>query len=637
MTSFLISLCIPISSASTWITSTTKLPKADDAMTIGCYDNNSIFLLGGDRFGRQLTEYDISQDTFAFDRTFFDTSYSRSIYGISYYTQIDHMLYILVESGLKLLSYNMKSQTITDNFVSIDVDAYYGCLASNSDHLFVVGGYDSNSDLTSNILQVLYLPTKTWLNNTPTMKEKRIQFTCIVDPLSNILYAIGGADSANNFDTYTKTIEYVDTNNIISNAWSYFPGELNQPYGWMRSVWYKQLIFIVGGANGQEGAWSILQEVNIIDTVHNNVYLSPDPLPYAASSMSVIVVGNTLYAFGGYASDGSYLDSFVSYDLNRVFSSSTSHIPTETPTGIPSVAPSNTPSHAPSDKPTANPSEEIPVDVTPSHAPSDKPTTNPSYAPSVIPSNAPIATANPSTAPHSSIPTSTTHVSVPAPTSIMSTTGHISTSEESLAEFPTYGPNISPTANKVTTQVTQHTHDNTMLNDDKNSNNWMNQVDLRMFVMSCIAIVSCIVCLVILWIKKRKSNSKQHKENVAQIVTDTTNKTHVEIQVIEDDLMVELQTVMKRKRMEGGQRDGGSRSNNKRHSSRMSEGVVEQLQFTVEGNILKEVNENNMNNIEPVCNDNCDMQSSGNDYAYVTKGTDDTYNIGNRCDDFVIT
>eukprot|EP01083_Nonionella_stella_P300147 1023081_1 len=609
MTSFLISLCIPTISDSTWITSTTTLPRAHDSMTIGCYDNNSIFLLGGSPFGRQLTEYDISQDKYTFDRTFVQLS-GTEIYGVSsYYTQIDHLLYILDEFGMELLSYDMQSQSITDHFVSIDVDATHGCLASNADHLFVVGGYDALADLTSNLLQALYLPTKTWLNNTPKMNQKRIQFTCIVDPLSNILYAIGGSDYANNIDTYTNTIEYVDTTNIISNTWSYFPGELNQPFGWMRSVWYNQLIFIIGGAYGQDNAWSFLKEVNIIDTLNDNVYLSPDPLPYAASSISAIVVRNTLYAFGGY--DGSYVDGVLTYNMDRLFSSSPSHIPTETPTRIASSAPSNTPSQIPT-----------------SHAPTVIPTTAPSGTPSSTPSNEPsgspivqsITTTNPSTAP-------TPLVYVPAP----------SISEQAMTDFPTYVVNISSMTtevsateiSRITTHVTQNTRGTTALKESKNQNNWQNQVDLRMFVIfiGITAASCCFVCLVIGLITTRKRTSTQHQDNVKQIVIED-----IEPQVMEipHDMVMELQTVMKGKCIEGSQRVSGSRSNDKRHSTQISEGVVQQ--FTVEGNILKVVNEDNMMNIQHV-----GLNTQGNDHCrHVTKGTDDTYNIGNRCDDFVV-
>eukprot|EP01083_Nonionella_stella_P302921 1046343_1 len=101
--------------------------------------------------------------------------------------------------------------------------------------------------------------------------------------------------------------------------------------------------------------------MHIIDTTTNNVFASPDTLPYEVAATAVIVVDDVLYAFGGNN------DKYTSKCLNTyVYYMPTLH---------PSTNPSRYPSTHPSTK-------------QPSLPPTTHPTKHPSINPSIYPSYA---------------------------------------------------------------------------------------------------------------------------------------------------------------------------------------------------------------------------------------------------------
>eukprot|EP01083_Nonionella_stella_P038937 105883_1 len=327
-------------SASQWIQSTypSTLPLKDYDISVGTY-NKSIYLVGGNKNRRQLTEYIISEDTFI-DH---GTSYLlKDVHGYSqYWAQIDHLLYIKDGNSDAIDIFDMKTKTFTADYITnIPVTTSgYACLASSQTQLFVLGGTVN----AINDVQLYDLFTSQWLRDVPSMKSTRLNFACIVHPTTNALYAIAGWDSSS---TRTSSIETIQIEDIHINTWAYIQ-PLSQAIGHTRCVAHKNTIYVIGDDVGTT-------KVHTINVLTNDVTVSPDTTPLALRGVAPIVVVGMIYVFGGYSYDSKEtVDTWMSYDL---------YIPTSLPSQPPSSqseAPTNNSStSAPT---TPNPTTSIPT------------------------------------------------------------------------------------------------------------------------------------------------------------------------------------------------------------------------------------------------------------------------------------
>eukprot|EP01083_Nonionella_stella_P154110 496117_1 len=384
---------------------TARLPLSDGSFAVGSYQN-SIYLLGGQNY-RQLTICDISTANCSYN----PVKSSVNIHGVcDYSTQIDDTIYVFETYNHALVSYNMKTDLFTSMsfYAHIPVSAEpYACLASRVGYLFVVGG-STNGNPPLKALQVLNITNNTWLTGVPSMHEARSGHTCIVDPLTNILYAIGGYvynNSQGEIDT--DTIESVLTNDFTQNQWSYFAETISISLAHISSVIHNQTIFVIGGAYGS-GAnmnWNYVDTVHMIDTVHMTVSVSSERLVYKVSNTAAIIVNNILYAFGGYKPDD--IEGFTSINTWMVYSM-TYPMPIASPSNPPTLNPTTmNPTTSPT---TLNPTTLVPTTVPTTRSPQ---TTHPTtFIPTAIP-----MTWNPIT----NTPTITDSTALPTPLHVETT------------------------------------------------------------------------------------------------------------------------------------------------------------------------------------------------------------------------
>lgn len=242
---------------------------------------------------RQLVEYDIVENVFidhGHDELLADT------WGVGrYYTQYDAtMMYHIDPSGSKLFSFNLKSlksqefQPVTTIPVTVHNSA---CIASSEDNraLYITGGDDGTYVLYD--VQVLELETNEWVTDVGWMNNARFAHGCIVEPVSERLYAVGGLPLS------VTQIEYIDIVDIENASWAVMDNELPQGVAECGIVVLNGFIFVVGGWNGD----SYNDFMYIIDTATGTVSMDTNrTFPHGAYGISAIVVNDTLYGFGGY-------------------------------------------------------------------------------------------------------------------------------------------------------------------------------------------------------------------------------------------------------------------------------------------------------------------------------------------------
>eukprot|EP01083_Nonionella_stella_P142195 439481_1 len=354
---------------------TSTLPFKQSCMAIGSY-NHSIYILGGtddlNALVRSLVVYNTRSDEFVTHPT--NPYVLTDVFGFSsYYTQLGNVLYIITSTGTTVLSYNMKTKTIHYEYTTIPIqvaaDAYIdSCMTSytsnTNNYLFISGGTIGST------VQVYDISSTKWLTNPDVspMQKTRASHTCIVDPINDILYAIGGKGGS----THLTSIEIISTNDINQKQWDYFPQSLSFGVRDTTSAYFDGIIYVIGGTVSYSAS-SRYDTVHMIDTVHRTVTV--DSLVYGIASAPVIFLNHRLFVFGGH-NGISEVDTWMYYDF-----------PIPQPTNMPSATPSDTPSNVPSSIPSATPtSTPTSAPTQPAIAPASKhPSANPSTNPSVNP------------------------------------------------------------------------------------------------------------------------------------------------------------------------------------------------------------------------------------------------------------
>eukprot|EP01084_Bolivina_argentea_P141652 248902_1 len=192
---------------SQWVRVHTMVPRYSRRMATGSH-NGSIFIIGGWLSPQQLLEYNtdswIDHGMYALPSSTFGMS--------DYYTQINHLLYMISTDRNTLNVYNMDTNIFISDLINVTNHSIWsGCITSTHNTLFIMGGYDDYWYLLMNTVSILLLDTMEWLNNVPSMQINRAGHSCNIDPDTSSLYAIGGWS--------IRSVEMINIDNIIQNTW----------------------------------------------------------------------------------------------------------------------------------------------------------------------------------------------------------------------------------------------------------------------------------------------------------------------------------------------------------------------------------------------------------------------------------
>eukprot|EP01084_Bolivina_argentea_P109046 194914_1 len=275
------------------------LPRPVYAMAI-CHLNNSIILLGGGHENDfQMLFYNISNNSITDYGTL---PHNMSAFGHGdYYTQINHMLYWIepFRSNINyIIAYNIINNTLKATTPMETFITNGACLTSINNTLFVLGGKSQAGD-PLNSTQIFNLSSHTWWDSLeiPNMIWPRSHHTCIVDPLYNKLYVIGG--DLGRFVRISAFVEVISIDNILNQAWK-VSEHLIYPTMSTRAVIYHNTILIIGGLYTDPDTLKldISSEIQVIDRKTGSVSIGGH-LNYGVATTSIVIVNDIIYAFGG--------------------------------------------------------------------------------------------------------------------------------------------------------------------------------------------------------------------------------------------------------------------------------------------------------------------------------------------------
>eukprot|EP01083_Nonionella_stella_P089834 250842_1 len=428
--------------AAQWILSSSTLPSMDNGYAVGVYDN-SIYLLGGYNNPKQLTEYNIADDTFINHGT--QTLWSSQVSGYTqYWTQEQEILYFKAWNSDDICIFNLRTKTFISSYINnIPSDVlFYTCLASDPTHLFVLGGSKQNR-LTnyapvSNVEAYEFKSGK-WREGVvsmPNMKSKRADHSCIVYHTNDkdTLYAIGGYSTAT---TVLSSIEVIDT---TTQSWKYIES-LSLGLAWTRCVLYNEMIYIVGGAYANDinaQIWYGTDKVHTINVLNDDVAVLSDTMPVHVARGATVLSEDVLYVFRGWdAATNTNLNSWMIYDFNFIPTIATTMEPTRHPTNDPTTSkPTSIPTTYTSE-PTMSVATLSPTEVRePTRHPTDNPTTP---------------------TPTTFVPTPREHTTAPTRSPIKSTATPTSNPTGRPTGIPTINPSTHPTNSPSTHPSSQST------------------------------------------------------------------------------------------------------------------------------------------------------------------------------------
>eukprot|EP01083_Nonionella_stella_P151891 486057_1 len=328
--------CINRIATASWIkhSDTTSLTW-DDASAVGVY-NDTIFIIGGYRETRQVTEYQWTTASYTVKQS---DVLNEDIHGTAqFWAQKQHILYLIQPTVNAIATYDMQTEQLTTDVYTIPTDvSNEGCLVATDHHLYVIGGYHYTHLDT---VQILDFSTEEWTNG-PSMRKTRESLACITH--NDYLWAFGGTQ---------ETSERISMNPISQNAWQYIDSFQHEVDA-LRCVAWEETIYIIGmrcysNCDGEE-YWAM---VKTVDSVTGISTILSDAPPYPSAWTSPIIVDGILYVFGGTRSDNK--DPEMYYYI----------LPTDNQTNDPT----KNPLQMQIDNPTQNPSK------VPSRSPTPKPT-----------------------------------------------------------------------------------------------------------------------------------------------------------------------------------------------------------------------------------------------------------------------
>ena len=275
---------------------------ANDRMAMGYYED-SILILGGFWTFNSLIEYNIN------DNDFTDlTALSDDVYGQGkYWSQSLDILYILNPNDASIMIYDLSTKTMDPSPNSIgnlpQDDSLSGCIASTPETLYVIAGC-----CTSSILYIFSFDDPGWITG-PTLDTPRREPSCIlssdIQDSNQRLYVIGGW--YNDGDTvHVDSVEVISTFRTIfdNKQWSKLSTTLSEGLSSTGVVLFNDIIYVIGGIAVGTGSGGISDKMHLIDINTNVVSLSSSRLAVGVWGAGVILVDNTIYAFGGSDANG---------------------------------------------------------------------------------------------------------------------------------------------------------------------------------------------------------------------------------------------------------------------------------------------------------------------------------------------
>eukprot|EP01084_Bolivina_argentea_P025413 47253_1 len=362
----------------TWNNGTTELlPRPSSYSVVGTY-NDTIYIFGGKSTScsKQLVQFDVTSKHFI---DIGQNAFTFNIWGHSQcYTQINQttLYWIDVNSGVNIIKYNLQTNILTQNtHITIPHNVgSHGCLTSHNYILYVLGGY--NSTITWNTIYSYNISSQTWEYQLPSMQTPRRSFSCIVNPMNKILYAIAGHDN----NDFLQSIERISIINIKSNNWIYTNQNLSKKWAEIRAVVWNENVLLIGGynINNQNTGSVCLLQMLLINATNDEIYPVGN-LNYSVAGAATVLVSERLYAFAGYVYNSATTKwQYLDLPTNAPTAAPSDH-PTLTPTNLPTPAPTQYPMSSPSHNPSPTPTTQ------PTVMPTEDPTLTPSNNPSVLP------------------------------------------------------------------------------------------------------------------------------------------------------------------------------------------------------------------------------------------------------------
>eukprot|EP01083_Nonionella_stella_P084567 234152_1 len=286
-----------------------RLSLGDDEQAIGVF-NDSIFIIGGSRFGKQAEEYRLKNSSYPFINH--DNVISVDFGGDGqYWTQKDHILYLIQPTTPSYIAtFNMVSNQMTPNYTQIPTNINRGgCLATFDRYLYIVGG-DADTNHSLNTLQVFDVLSKEWQANAPPMNELRSKLACVVS--GNYLWVFGGASSGGrnhaSFVDPLQSNERIPLVNMTQQNWEYVD-PLPRPVWSLRCVTWRDKIYIIGGKFGWNGAYSDI--VYAMDVSSGIITELAERMVYPTAWATPVIADAILYVFGGDWAKNDWMYSFL--------------------------------------------------------------------------------------------------------------------------------------------------------------------------------------------------------------------------------------------------------------------------------------------------------------------------------------
>eukprot|EP01084_Bolivina_argentea_P297411 512375_1 len=340
-----------LSSAYPTMFGSSTLPRRDGSMAV-FHHNNTIYILGGDNYPRQMILFDVFSKNIT---DYGNVTLPWDAYGDSqYYTQIGAIFYwIDPGSGHKINFYDLHNNTFwqyEDKMIyNVGVE---GCLASYKQLLFVIGGTSHSGNKGK--YQIFNLSSGVWYLGNDMLKPRE-QHTCMVDPKRFTLYAILGTKN------FGRDVEKISFNNSLSNYWV-SSSDLQLGLQSSSAVYYQDMILVFGGIDINDKVHPYIQKIDC--TNGHTSYINPN-MPGNIYAAAIVYDYHRIFLFGGYN---------TSTDTNGVARWQYIQLPTDAPTYAPSLSPT---------LPTISPTTGYPTIQT----------NNPTFYPTIIPT---ISTNNPS-------------------------------------------------------------------------------------------------------------------------------------------------------------------------------------------------------------------------------------------------
>ena len=158
-----------------------------------------------------------------------------------------------------------------------------------NDKLYVVGG---NNTANTPALEVYDPATNMWETKAPLPTPRTSQAATVID---GKIYVVGGAVSAVPLPIWQNVLEVYDP---ATNTWE-TKAPMPTARGYLAAVTINGLLYAVGGTN-DGGSGAALQTVEIYDPQTNTWRAETAVMPTARRSFAAGVIGNRLYAAGGY-------------------------------------------------------------------------------------------------------------------------------------------------------------------------------------------------------------------------------------------------------------------------------------------------------------------------------------------------